>query len=91
VVPISRYGVDVITMEGLPDALDGVESVVDAATWPTPEEKPATEFFTTSARNLQTLGERRPLPRRAAARPLLASDHAPRPLQAVPNGMASSG
>ena len=59
VVPISRSnGVDVITKEGLRDALDGVESVIDAATWPTPEEKPATEFFTTSARNLQTLGER---------------------------------
>jgi uncharacterized protein YbjT (DUF2867 family) len=59
VVPISRSnGVDVITMEGLPEALEGVESVIDAATWPTSEEKPATEFFTTAARNLQTLGER---------------------------------
>jgi uncharacterized protein YbjT (DUF2867 family) len=59
VVPISRSnGVDVITREGLPEALQGVESVIDAATWPTPEEEPATEFFTTAARNLQTLGER---------------------------------
>src|ERR1044072_4830277 len=59
VVPISRSnGVDVITREGLPEALQGVESVIEAATWPTPEEEPATEFFTTAARNLQTLGER---------------------------------
>ena len=69
VVAISRsLGVDVVTGEGLAEALAGVETVVDAATGPSgkststvtssPEEAPATEFFTASARNLQTLGER---------------------------------
>lgn len=57
VVPISRtHGVDVISGEGLAGALTGVESVVDAATGPSPEEQAATEFFTTAARNLQEMG-----------------------------------
>jgi uncharacterized protein YbjT (DUF2867 family) len=59
VVAIARSrGVDVITGAGLDDALAGVEVVVDAATGPSPEEQAATEFFTTSARNLQAAGER---------------------------------
>jgi nucleoside-diphosphate-sugar epimerase len=59
VVPISRStGVDVITGDGLAEALAGVECVVDAATGPSPDEREATEFFTTSARNLQQLGAR---------------------------------
>jgi uncharacterized protein YbjT (DUF2867 family) len=59
VVRISRTtGVDVITAEGLAEALEGVESVVDAASWPTAEQEPATEFFKTSAANLQAYGER---------------------------------
>jgi uncharacterized protein YbjT (DUF2867 family) len=59
VVRISRStGVDVITAEGLAEALDGVEGVVDAASWPTAEQEPATEFFNTSAANLQAYGER---------------------------------
>ena len=59
VVPISRSkGVDVITGEGLDEALTGVETIIDAATGPSPDEKAATEFFTTSARNLQDAGER---------------------------------
>jgi uncharacterized protein YbjT (DUF2867 family) len=59
VVPISRSnGVDVITGEGLPGALDGVEVVIDTATGPSPEEDAATEFFTTAVHNLQTHGER---------------------------------
>src|SRR5262245_55602031 len=59
VVPISRsLGVDVVTGEGLAEALAGVETVIDTATGPSPEEGPATEFFAASARNLQTLGER---------------------------------
>jgi len=48
--------VDVITGEGLAEALDGVDSIVDAATGPSPDEQQATEFFTTSARNLQEAG-----------------------------------
>jgi uncharacterized protein YbjT (DUF2867 family) len=59
VVAMSRStGVDVITGEGLDEALAGVDAVVDAATGPSPEEQAATEFFTTAARNLQRAGER---------------------------------
>ena len=59
VVPISRSGgVDVISGDGLADALSGVETVIDAATGPSPEQGPATEFFTTATRNLQEFGER---------------------------------
>jgi uncharacterized protein YbjT (DUF2867 family) len=58
VVAISRsLGVDVVTGEGLAEALAGVETVIDVATGPSPEQQPATEFFTASARNLQQLGE----------------------------------
>jgi uncharacterized protein YbjT (DUF2867 family) len=59
VVPMSRAtGVDVVTGEGLSEALAGVESIVDAASWPTNEQKPATEFFLASSRNLQEVGGR---------------------------------
>jgi uncharacterized protein YbjT (DUF2867 family) len=59
VVPMSRStGVDVVTGEGLSEALEGVETVIDAASWPTNEQEPATEFFLASARNLQEEGER---------------------------------
>src|SRR6185437_5677928 len=58
VVPISRSsGVDVITGEGLAEALAGVEAVVDAATQPLPDQQAATAFFTTAAQNLQEVGE----------------------------------
>ena len=57
VVPIARSrGVDVITGEGLAGALAGVDVIVDAATGPSPEEGPASEFFTTAARNLSEAG-----------------------------------
>ena len=59
VVPISRSsGVDVITGEGLADALNGAEVIVDVATGPSPEQQTATEFFTTAARSLQQHGDR---------------------------------
>jgi uncharacterized protein YbjT (DUF2867 family) len=59
VVPMSRStGVDVITGDGLADALAGVESIVDTATGPSPEQEAATTFFTTAANNLQEAGER---------------------------------
>src|SRR5438876_10622113 len=42
VVPISRsHGVDVITGDGLANALGGVECVVDTATGPSPEQQAA--------------------------------------------------
>jgi uncharacterized protein YbjT (DUF2867 family) len=59
VVPMSRStGVDVVTGEGLSEALAGVECVIDAASWPTAEQEPATEFFIAAARNLQEVGQR---------------------------------
>jgi uncharacterized protein YbjT (DUF2867 family) len=58
-VPMSRAtGVDVISGEGLDDALTGVDVIIDVATGPSPEEEPATAFFTTAARNLQAAGEK---------------------------------
>jgi uncharacterized protein YbjT (DUF2867 family) len=57
VAKISRSrGIDVITGEGLAEAVAGAEAIVDAATGPSPEEQAATEFFTTAARNLQEAG-----------------------------------
>jgi uncharacterized protein YbjT (DUF2867 family) len=59
VVAMSRSaGVDVVTGDGLAEALVGVECVIDAATGPSPDQQAATEFFTTAARNLQEAGER---------------------------------
>jgi len=59
VVPMSRsLGVDVITGEGLDGALTGVETIIDCSTQSTPDQQAATEFFTTSTRNLQEAGER---------------------------------
>jgi uncharacterized protein YbjT (DUF2867 family) len=59
VVPMSRAtGVDVVTGEGLGEALAGVDCVIDAASWPSSEQGPATEFFIAAARNLQEMGER---------------------------------
>jgi uncharacterized protein YbjT (DUF2867 family) len=57
VAQISRSrGVDIVTGEGLAEALVGAEAIVDAATGPSPEEQAATEFFTAAARNLQEAG-----------------------------------
>jgi uncharacterized protein YbjT (DUF2867 family) len=57
VVPIARSrGVDVVTGEGLDEALVGVETILDAATGPSPDEEEATAFFATSAANLQRAG-----------------------------------
>jgi len=59
VVAISRSaGVDVITGEGLAEALRGVERVVDATSGPSPEQQAATEFFTAATANLQEMGNR---------------------------------
>jgi uncharacterized protein YbjT (DUF2867 family) len=57
VVPIARSeGVDVVSGEGLDEALTGVETIIDTATGPSPSEEEATAFFTASARNLQRAG-----------------------------------
>ena len=54
VIPIARSrGVDVVSGEGLDEALAGAETIVDTATGPSPDQGAATEFFTASARNLQ--------------------------------------
>ncbi len=57
VVAIARSkGVDVVSGDGLYEALAGVETIVDAATGPSPDEASATAFFTASAQNLQRAG-----------------------------------
>jgi uncharacterized protein YbjT (DUF2867 family) len=59
VVPISRSsGVDLVSGKGLSEALTGVDTVVDAATGPSPEQQAATDFFTAATRNLQESGQR---------------------------------
>jgi uncharacterized protein YbjT (DUF2867 family) len=59
VVAMSRTtGVDVITGDGLDEALVGVECIVDAATGASPAQEAATEFFRRSARNLHAAGAR---------------------------------
>jgi uncharacterized protein YbjT (DUF2867 family) len=56
-VPIARSkGADVVSGEGLDEALAGAETIIDTATGASPDEKEATEFFTASARNLQRAG-----------------------------------
>jgi len=53
VVAMSRSnGVDVITGDGLAAALEDVDSIIDTATGPSPEQAAATEFFTTATTNL---------------------------------------
>jgi uncharacterized protein YbjT (DUF2867 family) len=57
VVAIARSkGVDVVTGEGLDEALAGADIIVDTATGASPDEKEATDFFVASARNLQRAG-----------------------------------
>jgi uncharacterized protein YbjT (DUF2867 family) len=59
VVAMSRSsGVDLITGDGLPQALAGVDCVIDVASGPSPDQQAATEFFTAAARNLHEAGER---------------------------------
>ena len=59
VVPISRSaGVDVITGDGLAEALKDVGAIIDVLAGPSAEQRAATEFFTGAARNLQQAGER---------------------------------
>src|SRR4051794_35495154 len=56
-VPMSRAtGVNLITGEGLAEALIGADAIIDAATAPTPDG--AEEFFKAATKNLQEQGER---------------------------------
>jgi uncharacterized protein YbjT (DUF2867 family) len=58
-VPIARaVGVDVITAEGLDEAVRGADAIVDASTQPTPDEAAATAFFETATANLQAAAQR---------------------------------
>ncbi|NUP66184.1 MAG: sugar nucleotide-binding protein [Nonomuraea sp.] len=68
VVPMSRAtGVDVITGEGLAEALTGAEVIIDVASWHASDQDAATEFFRTSSRNLHEYGRKAGVGRIAAA------------------------
>ncbi|MFH9264325.1 SDR family oxidoreductase [Streptomyces sp. NPDC017546] len=57
VVRMSRAtGVDIITGEGLAEALTGVDVIVDVASWHASDQEAATEFFRTATRNLHEAG-----------------------------------
>lgn len=59
VVGISRsQGVDVVSGDGLAEALRGAEVIVDATTGASPDREEATAFFTAAARNLHEHGRR---------------------------------
>jgi hypothetical protein len=59
VVAMSRSsGVDVVTGDGLAEALAGVECIIDVASPPSPDQEAATAFFTAAARNLHEAGQR---------------------------------
>jgi len=59
VVSMSREsGVDVVSGDGLAQALSGVECIIDVATTPSPDQAAATQFFTAATRNLQEAGLR---------------------------------
>src|SRR4051812_45294090 len=58
-VEIARaLGVDVVTGEGLDEALDGVSCIVDCATGASPDGAQATAFFEAATRTLLAAGER---------------------------------
>ncbi|MGK5553421.1 SDR family oxidoreductase [Actinomadura kijaniata] len=68
VVPMSRAtGVDIITGERLAEVLTGVDVIIDVASWHASEQKAATEFFRTSARNLHEVGRKAGVSRIAVA------------------------
>jgi uncharacterized protein YbjT (DUF2867 family) len=53
IIPISKgLGVDVITGQGLAEALVGAQVVIDVVNSPSFEDAPALEFFETSTRNI---------------------------------------
>jgi uncharacterized protein YbjT (DUF2867 family) len=59
IVPMSRAtGVDIISGEGLAEALTGVDVIIDVALWRGSDQEAATEFFRASARNLHEAGQK---------------------------------
>ena len=59
VVALSRsLGVDVVSGDGLADALAGAQTIVDVTNSPSQDERAATDFFVAAARNLQRIGAR---------------------------------
>jgi uncharacterized protein YbjT (DUF2867 family) len=75
VVPMSRStGVDIVTGDGLAEALAGVECIIDVATGPSPDEEEATAFFTAATRNLHGAGERAGV-RRIVVISIIGIDH----------------
>lgn len=59
VVGMSRsQGVDVVSGQGLADALAGVELIIDASTGASPDQEEAAAFFTAAAHNLHEEGRR---------------------------------
>jgi uncharacterized protein YbjT (DUF2867 family) len=57
VVVLSRsVGVDVVSGDGLADALAGVQTIVDVTNSAAQDERPATDFFVAAAGNLQRVG-----------------------------------
>jgi uncharacterized protein YbjT (DUF2867 family) len=60
VVVLSRsLGVDVVSGEGLTDALAGVQTIVDVTNSASQDERAATDFFAAAAGNLQRVGAQR--------------------------------
>ncbi|CAM5359323.1 Epimerase OS=Streptomyces alboniger OX=132473 GN=CP975_32510 PE=4 SV=1 [Streptomyces alboniger] len=56
-VPMSRAtGVDIITGEGLAEALTGADVIIDVASWHDSDQEAATRFFRTATRNLHEAG-----------------------------------
>lgn len=59
VVPMSRAtGVDIITGDGLAEALTDVDVIIDVASWHSSDQDAATEFFRTATHNLHEFGQR---------------------------------
>jgi uncharacterized protein YbjT (DUF2867 family) len=57
VVVLSRsVGVDIVSGDGLADALAGVQTIVDVTNSPSQDERAATDFFVAAAGNLQRIG-----------------------------------
>ncbi|MGC4941690.1 SDR family oxidoreductase [Kribbella sp. DT2] len=68
VVQMSRAtGVDLVTGDGLAEALVGVSVVIDVASWHASEQEAAAEFFRTSAARLHEYGQAAGVARIAAA------------------------